>query len=759
MYDQGVTARMVEAANRDHERALRAASKPVWSLRYHSQSEIEQAIGHFNDLWDSDHGRLTRPLRPDEQQFVTNERKLCALDFRGYWLPNYAWIINWQKKPSRFAPNIAQDIILDLWADSEVQGHAIWMQQLKARRLGVSTLSELAVQHRVQFHPYTNAVVASADPDKTVEMANIIKFCLDQQPWWLLPKVTKIYKAIPIEFAEQYCTLTIQAGNQFNGVARGSSPNVIHLSELCEWQDAEDLIEAALLPAVLDSPDVFGMLESTAKGPGYWKKKWEESKRDYPRGRSRLRPVFLPWYVGTDIYPTPAALRARPIPPDWTPSDRTIAHAERARQYVTTDPLLFKYLAKGDLSWQMPREQLWWREIGYEQAREAKTLNIFLAEYCADDFEAFQNSNIPVIDPEILLGYQERTRPPIACYTIVGPDIPAGMVTPLRYQDASKPPITVATKELTPRFDVKYQLIPLRFEGYPALDEGMKLLVWEHPQPSHVYGLGVDCAEGMGQDNTVIEILRESMPTREPGQVAEWASNYVTAFQAWPLVLALGCWYSTFSPALSRRGQCRIVIETQTNGSSLQNELRKRGWTHFHPWQYNDTKKQRRDFEVARVGVMTNVWWRATLMDMLLTCLSEEAIDLPSPYVISELTTLERVQGKRKEEAAAGANDDRILALGHVLLSLHMNKPPAKQYARRRVSYVPGLDPDPGTPHPVWKAPYAAQAGKPFQPAMTTVSSLGIRRAVTGAVHRVVRQGGRLVLGRFENNSMPRGWR
>jgi len=710
MYDQGVTSRMVTAASDAQILRQRAAGQPESPLTYHTASQIQHAIGHFHDLWDSERERLTRPLRPDEQAFITNERCLCALDFRGYWLPNYCQIIDWEKHPARFTPNIAQSIILDLWADSEVLGHAIWMQQLKARRLGVSTLSELAVQHRFQFIPYTNAVVASADPDKTVEMAGIIKYNLDQQPWWLLPEVTKIYKAIPIEFGKQYCSLTIQAGNQFNGVARGSSPNVIHLSELCEWQDAQDLIEAALLPAVLDSPDVFGMLESTAKGPGYWKRKWEESKRDYPRGRSRMRPVFLPWYVGTDIYPTLAALRQRPIPTNWIPSDRTITHADRAHDYVTSDPLLFKHLAKGDRDWRMPREQMWWREIGYEQAKESKTLNIFLAEYCADDFEAFQNSNIPVIDPEILLGYQERTRPPVAVYTIVGPDIPSTLVTPRRYWNLDQPTITVPTRDLLPRCDVKYQLIPIQFTGYPSFDEGMKLLVWEAPSPSHSYGIGVDCSEGIGQDNAVLEVLREATAVREPGQVAEWASNYVTAFQMWPLVLAVAAWYSQYTHALGRVAQCRLAIETASNGSSLQNELQKRGWTNFHPWKYNDTKKQRRDFEVARVGVITNQWWRATMMDMLLTCLSEEAIDLPSPFLISELTTLERVPGQRKEKAAADAYDDRVLAIGHPLLSLHMNKPPSKQFARKRVSYAPGMVADVGIPHPIWTPPDQASS-------------------------------------------------
>lgn len=683
-------------------------------MQYHTQAQIDHAINHFKELWDPDRGQLSRPLRKDEQRFIDNERILCALDFRTYWAPHYAKIVNWRKQPQHFIPNIAQNIILDLWGESEAQGWAIWMQQLKARQLGVSTLSELAVQHRYQFVPYTNAVIASADPTKTVSMAGMIKYCFEQQPYWLLPKVTKVKSAIPVEFWEQYCSLTIEAGNQFHGVARGSTPNVIHLSELCEWQDAEELIEAALLPAIHDTPDVFGVLESTAQGPGYWKRKWEQTKRDFPQGRSRMRPAFLPWYVGTDLYPTDAELRQRPVPPDWIPLDRTIKHAERAREYVTTDPLLFKYLAKGDRSWQMPRAQMWWWETGYESARQNKTLNLFLAEYCSDDFEAFQSSNIPVIDPEILLGYQERTRNPLAVYTIIGPDIPPALTTPPRYWDRSKPSLTVRTKEILPNLDLKFELVPLIFEGYPSFDESMKLLVWELPTPGYTYGIGVDCSEGIGQDNAIIDVLREASPHKAPGQVAEWASNTVTAFQLWPLILATGCLYSTFHPIAGRRTQCRLAIETWSNGSAAQHELQKRGWTNFHPWMYaGDARKRKNPAETAKVGVMTNAWFRASMQDMFLTCLSEEAIDLPSPYLVSELTTLERAPGVKKAVAAADARDDRFMSLGIILFSLHMNKPPHQQFARRRVEYTPGVEAEPAIVHPTW-TPSAQASSQPF---------------------------------------------
>lgn len=732
MYHRPTTALMIEAVNAEQK----------WDLRESSISEVDSAISHFADLYDTDQRRLKRPLTSAETRFIENERKLCVLDWR-YWTSRYTWIVGWDKQPTRFVPNVAQSIVIDLWAESESRAEAIWMQQLKARRLGVSTISELAVQHRFQFHPYSNCVVASADPDKTIEMAGIIGYNLSCQPWWLLPQgKPKIYRSLPVEYPDIHTQLTVQAGNQFTGVARGSSPNVIHLSELCEWLDAADLIDGALLPAIIDTPMVFGIMESTAKGPGWWKTTWEQNKRDYQRGTGRIRPVFLPWYVGTDIYPTPSDLRKRPIPSNWIPEDRTIRHAERAREYVLANPLLFQYLAKGDSSWRMPRTQMWWHEIGYQTAKEKKTLNIFLAEYCSDDFEAFQNSNIPVIDPEILLGYQERTRNPIGVYTVIGPDIPPALVTPRRYWNASKPPINIRTRDVMPRLDVRYQLQPLQFEGYPSFDEGMKVLLWEMPESGESYGVGVDTSEGVGQDNAVIQGLREATPTRYPAQVFEFASNYITAFQLWPIVLAMSCFFSTFSPRANRRVQCRVAIECFANGKHVQHEMQKRGWSNFHPWKAYDNRKSTPDRNVNKLGVYTNQAFRAGMMDMLLTMLSEEAIDLPSPYLIQELTTLERAEGSHKAQAAPDAHDDRVMGLGFPLFSLHVGKPPTRQYTRQRVESIPTDDDIVRNNYATWQ-PGDQASDRPPQVILPVVRSLGRRQTVELA--RLLNRSGRLV--------------
>ena len=769
MYDYAVTARQVDAANARFIASQLNAAPDVQPqpLQYHSHATIQAAVGYFRDLWDYDApkgGRLKRPLTREEQLFIENERILCALDFRNYWLPHYARIIDWEKKPSHFVPNVAQSIIIDLWGESESKGHAIWMQQLKARQLGVSTLSELAVQHRFQFMPYTDAVIASADPDKSVKLAGMMKYSHEQQPWYLVPTVTKWKNFVPAEFGEIHSKLTIEAGNQYHGVGRGSTPNVIHLSELAEWEGAEDLIEGGLLPAIHDTPNVFGILESTAKGGGYWKNKWESSKRDYPRGVSRMRPVFLPWFVGTDLYPTPADMRQRPCPPSWIPADHTIRHAEKARQFVLSDPLLFTHLAKGDSNWTLPRHQAWWWEMEYDQAKADKRLHVFLAEFCGDDFTAFQSSNVPVIDPEVLLNYQERTRPPHAVYTIIGPDIPPALVTAARHFDTEKPTITIRTKELLPSYNATYQLVPLKFTGYNNLDPDLKFIVYEPPQIGHLYGMGTDCAEGLGQDNSTLQVMREATVTHPPALVAEWASNLVTAFQMWPLVMAIANWYSVFSYKANARRQMRVAIENATNGSALQHELQKRGWSNFHPWQYNDKRNPKVASETPRMGVITNFWWRSLLFDQLLTVLGEEAIDIPSPYLVQELVTLERDPATGKPQAAAGEHDDRVLAMGHILLSLHMNKPALLQHQRQRVAYVPGLEHQPVT-DPVWTPPdqgrldHGRWVPQPGQAAIRIGGGPGalVRHVRGQQVTRGVN--GQPELARIVNDGMPVGYR
>lgn len=718
MYADDITATAVAAASARRVAANRAPLTP------HTPDEIAQAIEHFDALLRPDkdgkigtdaHADLTRDLSPDEIDYLSNERQLCALDFR-YWL-HYVHIIDWAKRRVPFVPNVAQEIILDIWGDLERKATAILMIELKARQLGATTLTEMAICHRFQFHARTNAVVASSDPKKSAAMAKMLRYCLEQQPWWLKPRVTKFKDMLPAEFGEIDTSLTVEAGNQFSGIARGSTPNVFHLSEVSTWVDAEQLIDAALFKAIHPTPDVFGILESTAFGRGNWfHHKWERAKIDFPRQQGLLCPVFLPWFVGYDIYPTKADLRARPIPVDWAPDDRTIRHAERAKAYVNSNGLLRKYLAKGCWDWQMPREQLWFYEIERHAAIAEKKLNIFLSEMPSDDQEAFQSTNLPVIDQEALMGYRERTRHPQGVYTIIGNGIPETLRVSRRQWDSTQPVVTVESGAILPRFPSKYQLVPVQFDGYPGYDASLKLFVWEPPIDGETYGIGVDTSEGIGQDAAVIEVVRKATAARPNAQVAEFASSHVTAFQFWPLVLAIALYYSggqvgqhSLSAQRSpRHRQCRLSIECKSNGEVIQIALQDRGWSNFYMDMLWD-KKQRMTIATARkIGIHTNVKNRAQIIDMMLTEIDDDTIDLPSPYLVSEMESLELDPRKQKLAAGYGQHDDLFFASAFALFGLHMGEKPEQRF-RTKIEYLPDAAAEVAPVYATWAHPQQAR--------------------------------------------------
>jgi len=734
VYDRTISQRAIEAAGIAAKR----------SFAPHTVAEINSAIRHFADLRDEETGVLSRPLDAAEQQFIENEQILCALDFH-YYL-QYWHIIGWEKRDVVFQPNLAQRIIIDLWADSERKGQAIIMQSLKARQLGITTLSEAAVAHRTQLQPRTFAVVASADPSKTEAMANMINYGWTQMPWWLMPTPTKMARGMPVEFGEINSVLKPQWGNQYHGVGRGQTPNVAHLSEISSWANAADDIDSALFKAMHPTPDVFIIMESTALGRNnWWFDAWELNKVEFPAGRSLIRPVFLPWFAGVDIYPTESDLRARPIPRDWIPLDRTIRHAERARQAVLANPLWLKYIANNDRDWQLPRAQMWYYEIEREMAIKKKALNKFLSEMPADDMEAFQNTAVSVVDQEVILNYRESAlaRPPLGVYTIVGPSIHQTLTVPRSQWDFTKPTITISPSAVC-RATETYQFIPLKFDGYIGCDPMWKLFIWEWPEPNEIYGIGCDTSDGIGQDWSVLEVFRKGSTAKLHAQVAEFASPYIKANQLWDMTLALGAFYSVIHPRAGRRVQSRICVECKGNGEKVQDELKKRGWSNFHPWKKLDNRKRITNDKVHKEGIFTNMWYRSMMMDTLLTAIDEEYLDIRSPWLISELETLERDPDEASARAAYNTHDDRVMGIGFPLESLTVDDTRRTRFQKHLPQYMPEEGDASQSTFAVYREPLQSR------------SDIIGRRAIP--LERRSPAGGTR-LGHYRNHQMPRGYR
>ena len=651
------------------KRIKKAQAAVDFPLERHS---IEQCLKNKKDLdtlMDGETGRLARPLRPDEVRWVRNERIVSQCDFR-YWSERYAWIKNWVDQPMLFSPNVAQKIKLDIWGELEASGKAISEMDLKGRQLGVTSITELAVGHRVQFYSHVNAVIASADPDKSYKMSQIIEFCWKNSPWWLMPKATKYNTGELIEFGEQDSGISIQHGSQFNGIARGTTPTICHLSEVVDFKDPDKSIDASLLRAMHESPWMFLVLESTALGRrNWWHKTWEYAVEHWKDGRSRLCPVFLPWYVGTDIYPTKTWLRSRPIPRNWKPKDLTVKHAERARDYVYANPLLFKHLAEGR-HWEMPREQMWYWEVNRAEYEAKGELALWLSEMPGDDREAFQSTHQSVFSVQTINEYRDSIRPPVGVFGILG----AESEIPVRLQPESselnhKLPVLTVKANWNQKSPHEYKFVPMKFTGYSGYDPTGKLFVWEMPEDGYEYGIGIDTSDGIGLDRSVISVIRKGTMAKQDALVAEFASAYINAFDLWPMAMAIGTFYSTKRKGKIR--QAKMVIECNRNGESTQMELRKRGWSYFHQWLRYD-RKRLDESKATRLGWFTVQWSRDLMMDHLVKFIRDGWFEANSPWFVEEMAELERDIEKQKISAASGGFDDRIMATGIALLSLHV---------------------------------------------------------------------------------------
>lgn len=695
---------------------------------YYTRFDIDRMCAVLEDarVYD-DKGNVEsqRDLTAQEIAFIRNERLLCKIDFR-HWVSHYAWIKNEEDQAVRFIPWKSQEIFLDIMAENELEGISIELQVLKARQLGLSRITSLAILHRMLFFPNINAIIASSTPDKTGLLADMMEFTIDRIPWWMSPEEIARRSAAKGQGGiwwelEGGAGLTLQHGSQTSGIARGTTPTVAHISELCEFEynglGPDELIDSSLLRAMHPSQRVLLVLESTALGQdNWWHKKWLSSKKGWPERRSRFRPVFLPWFVG-GLYPKTDFLKKSPVPHHYQPAPWVIDHAARAKDFVRSNSLLRHHL--GD-NWSMPVTQQWFYEVERSQAMSEGKLNKFFQEMPASDDEAFQSTNISIFSTEVITTHRDNTHLPLdiahpdskpCAYALLGPEdlVPGRLQPHPTLIDSNKQPVEIVCNWSATSYPIRFTLVPLKWEGY-ANDSGEdKIYLYEQPTDGQVYGFGVDTSDGIGKDLTSIEGIRKGGPYEPAGQVCEFATSKLNALDTTPYALALATLFSvgngqsTFEEdieqqakdrildgfgGMGNRRQCRVAIECKGSGDQTQLQMRLRGWHNFHPWQRIDNKKLDPS-QYNKIGVFTNSWFRDAMMEYMLKMLRDMELEVRSPYFVKEMQSMEASEFNMSIKASHGATDDRFMSLGFAVISLYQwekNRPVSVQRATSRPS-------------------------------------------------------------------------
>lgn len=384
------------------ERKIHALAKRGIVVERRSVDEVSTITERLQKKFDESKGQSALTQR--EADFIKNEQRLCRLDFR-YWALRYGYIEydtsvsnkGGTGRIQEFWPS--QERALDLIAKREEQSYrefqehgftdgimAVWH---KTRQQFATATMRLITGHRMSLVRGTRAIAASLDDTKIGEIYKRDHIWLDNLPFFLKPEVQFDVKNGGMTFAANPKTsISYQQANQEAGVGTGQQFDISHMTEVALWPDPWRL-QFDFLPAVPKAISTFVAFESTANGRGqynFWHQFTEFIRKREP-GFERWVYVFTPHYINHN--------KNRLIAPDgWEPNANSKEHADLIEK--TSHEFC------GGETFRISKNQLYWYETEYSQAKKMGTLNIFLTNYPATPEQSFQHSAMAALPIDVI---------------------------------------------------------------------------------------------------------------------------------------------------------------------------------------------------------------------------------------------------------------------------------------------------------------------------------------------------------------------
>lgn len=659
--------------SRIHDKLLKARRLLGWPPIYHSVAECLHFVEHMKSIERVEANGdivLARDLNQKEINWIRNERFVCYAD-QLYFATRYCWVWDEENKLVLYSPRQSQKVFHRLLEYYDEHQLSIELICLKARQQGISTEVELKFAHRVLYTPGAKAISGSADAQKSELMAKMFYTVVDMTPWWLKPQIKTNRRSSSrglIEF-ETNSIVAIQTGSQETGIGQGWTPTCAHISEVCDYNDPATLIEEGLFKAMHTSPSLFLLLESTGNGStGWWADTWKSSKEFYAQGRARLCPVFLPWHLCTDMFPKQQWLEKYPPPEDWRPAKETMAHAAKCRAFVRNTDYLRRELGA---DWELPRHQMWFWEFHYQEHERKHIAKSWLRQMPCDDFDALQGKNDSVFDNQVIEVLELERNRQYQVYGLVGEGI-----------DEKHEPFTGDVDYSLPRIPIQWQsnkgsifewqLLPLKTIREGDESTAMtKWIVFEEPIPGCDYSVGVDAAGGVGEDRTVIAVVRKGPDEGQDVQAAEFTSSTVSSAEAVGFCAAIAAWYGENVPVYE---QVKFVIEqTRKYGDDCQLQLKRMGYYRHHDMIRYDNKKIVAN-KSHKQGWFTGAWSRPLLLGRFINAVENQWFKVNSPFLVRECADFEQrhtSSGLAKMEHRQGKHDDRIFANAMAYFTSH----------------------------------------------------------------------------------------
>ena len=575
---------------------------------------------------------------------------------------------------------LGQRIFFEILGEFDDLQLAIQIFVLKARQVGISTEVALFFLHRILFRANTHAIMASAQVEQSTKLNMIIDTAWERLPFWLPPAKTSIRAKEPKW--ENGSALSIQAGSQTVGIAQGSTPTCLHLSELADYDNPIKTIEEGVFPAAHQTSSLFFVMEGTGSMASPWQKsKWEEYKSG--QTQRKFKAIFIPPACASDIYPTKDWIRGNPVPEGWNPAIEVLRMKRRCELFVRSTDYLARSLGA---SWEMPMDYMWYWWLGYKEAVKSHSEKTFLAMNAVTDQDAFQSKHDPVFSDEVIEVTTKERQSSYRAYAITGKTIIIG-----NENKPYEPPtheIDYAAERIPLRWEANdgnvytWELVPLKpFDD--ATDEACfnKLLVFEEPQDGKRYSEGIDTAQGLGlpnEDRGTLSVLRNEYGRDRDNQCASFTSLDVNAAQMARIAAAVAVYFTTDgmgeNTCADQMGMRFIIEQIRKSGDECLNQLKLMGFYNHHVMHFYDDKGPINPDKGKKEGWRTVEWSRDILLSKFVNYVNMGWVKLNDPIVIRQMKTfIRRKVGEEKAKMIheKGEHDDNLFANAMALLTGH----------------------------------------------------------------------------------------
>lgn len=167
--------------------------------------------------------------------------------------------------------------------------------------------------------------------------------------------------------------------------------------------------------------------------------------------------------------------------------------------------------------------------------------------------------------------------------------------------------------------------------------------VWETPQKGIKYYIGVDSAEGMGADYSVIDVLNE-----DGMEVAQFRTNKIQAYEMASITNSIGLWYN----------RALLIVEKASTGGVILDRLRN---TYHYKNLFKHKDYDHKGKMVKKIGWITSAKTKPILINDLVEWFENNDIFVRSTATLSEMKTY--MFDGSSANAERGKHDDTIISL------------------------------------------------------------------------------------------------